>query len=87
MKVSCKTSKKLLQKSLQQNNGVWDQLLLQNGPWESPRQVPEPPRQPPGRQPPGSLRGVQRRLQAAPVTPLWLPQAPLVSLWLPLSIA
>ena len=82
MKVSYKTSKKLLQKSLQQNNGVWDRLLLQNGPWGSPRQVLEPPRQPPG-----SPQGVQRRLQAAPVTPVWLPQAPLVSLWLPLSTA
>ena len=48
----------------------------------SPRQVPEPPRQPPG-----SPQEVQRRLQAAPVTPVWLPQAPLVSLWLPLSTA
>ena len=82
MKVSYKTSKKLLQKSLQQNNGVWDRLLLQNGPWGSPRQVLETPRQPPG-----SPQGVQRRLQAAPVTPVWLPQAPLVSLWLPLSNA
>ena len=82
MKVSYKTSKKMLQNNLQQNNGVLDRLLLQNGPWESPRQVPEPPRQPPG-----SPQEVQRRLQAAPVTPVWLPQAPLVSLWLPLSTA
>ena len=82
MKVSYKTSKKQDQKSLQQDNGVWDQLLLQNGPWESPGQVPEPTRQSTG-----SPQGVQRRLQAAPVTPVWLPQAPLVSLWLPLSTA
>ena len=82
MKVSYKTSKKQLQTSLQENNRVWDQLLLQNGPWGFPRQVPEPPRQPLG-----SPQGVQRRLQAAPVTPVWLPQAPLVSLWLPLSTA
>ena len=82
MKVSYKTSKKQFQKSLQQNNGVWGRLLLQNGPWGFPRQVLEPPRRPPG-----SPQGVQRRLQAAPVTPVWLPQAPLVSLWLPLSIA
>ena len=39
------------------------------------------------REPPGSPQEVQRRLQAAPVTPVWLPQAPLVSLWLPLSTA
>ena len=82
MKVSYKTSKKQLQKSLQQNNGLWDRLLLQNGPCGSPRQVLEPPRQPPG-----SPQGVQRRLQAATVTPVWLPQAPLVSLRLPLSTA
>ena len=82
MKVSYKTSKKLLQKNLQENNGVCDRLLLRNGLWGSPRQVLEPPRQPPG-----SPQGVQRRLQAAPVTPVWLPQAPLVSLWLPLSTA
>ena len=82
MKVSYKTSKKQVQKRLQENNGVWDQLLLQNGPWGSPRQVLEPPRQPPG-----SPQGVQRRLQAATVTPVWLPQAPLMILWLPLSTA
>ena len=82
MKVNYKTSKKMLQKSLQQNKGLWDRLLLQNGPWGSPRQILEPPRQPPG-----SLQGVQRRLQAATVTPVWLPQAPLVILWLPLSTA
>ena len=82
MKVNYKTSKKPLQKSLQQNNGLWDRLLLQNGPWGCPRQVLEPPRQPPE-----SPQGVQRRLQAATVTPVWLPQAPLVSLWLPLSTA
>ena len=82
MKVSYTTSKKQLQKNLQQNDGVWDRILLQNGPWGSPRQVLEPPRQPPG-----SHQRVQRRLQAACVTPVWLPQAPLVSLWLPLSTA
>ena len=51
-------------------------------PGGSPRQVLEPPRQPPG-----SPQGVQRRLQAATVTPVWLPQAPLMILWLPLSTA
>ena len=35
----------------------------------------------------GSPQGAQRRLQAASVTPVYLPQAPLVSLWLPLSTA
>ena len=82
MSVNYKTSKKQLQKSLQQNNGLWDRLLLQNGAWGSPRQVLEPPRQPPG-----SPQGVQRHLQAATVTPVWLPQAPLMILWLPFSTA
>ena len=36
---------------------------------------------------PGSAQGAQRRLQAASVTPVWLPRAPLVSLWLPLCTA
>jgi len=81
MKVSYKTSKKLLQQSLQQNTGVLDRFLLQNGTWESPRQVPESPRQLPG-----SLQAVQRRLQAASVTPVWFLQASFVSLWLLLSI-
>ena len=31
--------------------------------------------------------GAQRRLQAASVTPVWLPQAPFVSLWLPIGTA
>ena len=50
MKVSYKTSKKQLQNSLQLNNGVWDRLLLQNGPWGSPRQLPDPPQAAPGAQ-------------------------------------
>ena len=78
MTVSYKTSKKLLEKSLQQNNGVWDQLFLQNGPWSLPGRSQSLPRQP---------LGAQRRLQAASVTSLWLPQAPLVSLWVPLGTA
>ena len=82
MKVNYTTSKKTLQKSLQQNNGLWDRLLLQNCPCGPPRQVLEPLRQPPG-----SPQGVQRRLQVATVTPVWLPQAPLMILWLPLSTA
>ena len=41
----------------------------------------------PPKQPTGSPQGVQRRPQAASVTPLWLPQAPLVSLWVPLGTA
>ena len=48
MKVSYKTSNKQLQKSLQENNGVWDQLLLQNGPWALPGRSQSVPRQPPG---------------------------------------
>ena len=61
----------------------WDQLLLQNCPWG----VSQADLRASQAQPPGSPQGVQRRLQAAPVTPVWLPQAPLVSLWLPLSTA
>ena len=79
MKVSYKTSKKLLQKSLQQNNGVLDRLLLQNGPWESPRQVPEPPRQPQGSR--QGVKGVSRQplwlLFGSPRPPLWVSGCPL----------
>ena len=75
IKGSYTASKKQIQKSLQQNHRVWGQRLVQNGPWVSSRQVPEPPQAAP--------QAAQRRLQAASVTPVWLPQATRESLWLP----
>ena len=85
MKVNYKTSKKTLQKRLQQNNGLWDRLLLQNGPCGFPRQVLEPPRQPPG-----SPQGVPRESKGVSRQPLWLlfgsPRPPLWVSGCPLAL-
>ena len=76
MKLSYKTSKKQLQKSLKQNNDVWGQFLLQNGPWGSLRQVPEPPQAAP-RQPKGVSRQPLWLLFGFPRPPLWVSGCPL----------
>ena len=76
MKVSYKTVKKQLQKSLKQNNDVLGQLLLQNGPWGSSRQVPERPQAVP-RQPKGVSRQPLWLLFGSPRPPLWVSGCPL----------
>ena len=75
MKVSYTTSKKQLQKRLKQNHGVWGQLLLQNGPWGSPRQVQSLPRQSPGspKASPGSLCDSSLAPPGPPCEPLGAP--------------
>ena len=77
MKVIYKTSKKQFQKSLKQHNDVWGQFLLQNGPWGSPRQVPEPPQAAP-RQPKGVSRQPLWLPIVVPGLPLWAPDSPLI---------
>ena len=89
MKVNLKTSRKQLQNSLQQNSWVLDLILLQNGPLESPRQVPEPHQAVPReskdvlKQPLWLLFGSLRRPLWASGSPLALPRALQKLFWEP----